>query len=87
MCKVIALLSQMQQSCLWLHGNQHCVVFKPSSSYDCAQHAVLSISLLCVCVGPMLDTRKRTTVRQACPGYASTRSAKLSASGVVVVCY
>ena len=35
--------------------------------------------------GPMLYTRKRTTVKQACPSYASTRPAKLSASGDVVV--
>ena len=50
MCKSdFALLSQMQQNCLWLHRNQHFVVFKPGSPYDFAQHAVLSNSLLSVC--------------------------------------
>ena len=39
-----ALLSQMQQICLWLHPNQYCA----GSSYD-AQDVVLTISLLSVC--------------------------------------
>lgn len=44
-----ALPPQMQQNCLWWHHHQHCIVFKPGSSYNFAQHAVLSISLLSVC--------------------------------------
>ena len=39
----------MKQNCLWLHQNQHYVVFKPGKSCAFAQHAVLSISLLSVC--------------------------------------
>ena len=44
-----ALLLQMQQNCPWLHPNQHCTAFKPSSSYDFPQHVVLSIGVLPAC--------------------------------------